>query len=285
MGSRGRGKGGSYEDRADAGSKGKGKTRRSAPAGAAFSSAQKVATSHAEVANQRTAPTQRNTNALPKDKELSEEELVKQVKEAESEEISQRANECRLRQEVNQAQDVRDRVKRAETRARDAAEDSQRRGELNIESLRNELADLMKKVADYERSQSDQESKQKMWQAELDAMILSQASAMARRDELVASVARLEEQARTTEALATKEEAKVKYLENKLRKEKERLDVVRAQADALRREADDELAIKEKVQQEILQCQEEADLSLSVWRHLAAALGVAVLVALIFRAF
>jgi len=262
--SRGYEKGDSFQQRRHGGSKGKGNSRRSAPVGSASAFTHKA--SH-EVANP------------------SEEELSRSVKEAEAEEIAQGANLCRLRQEFNQAQDARDRAKRSEAHVRETAEDSQRRSERNIECLRNEIADLMKQVADHEKSQNDQESKEKGLQAELDAMILSQASAMARRDELSAGLPRMEEQARTSETLATKEEAKVKYLENKLRKEKERLDVVRAQADSLRREADDELAIKDKVQQEILRCQEDGDLGLSVWRHLAAALGSAVVVATTFRAF
>lgn len=215
---------------------------------------------------------------------LSEEELSTRIAAAEADDAAQRADELRLRQDTAQAEEARDRARRREIAAREAAEDSRRRADRGLEHLRGELSDLMKQLQVHEQAEQEAKRNEAAWQAELDTMVISQANAMAKRDELVARIAGFEDQARASESLAEKSEARARHLEEKLKKEKAKLDAVRAEAEVLRREAEEEEATKTRVQEELLRHHEGA-LSLVIWRYSAIFLAVAAVFALIFRLF
>lgn len=215
---------------------------------------------------------------------LSEEELSQRMKAAEAEDVVQRADEQRLRQEITLAEEGRDRARRREIAAREAAEESRRRAARSLEHLRGELSDLMKQLQEYEHAEQEASHNEAAWQAELDTMVLSQANAMEKRDELAASISGLEDQARAKETLADKNEARARHLEEKLKKEKVKMDAVRAEAEVLRREAEEEEATKMRLQEELLRY-DDGVLSLVIWRYATIFLAVAAMFALIFRMF
>jgi len=214
---------------------------------------------------------------------VSEEELAKRIATLEAEDSAQHADEYRIKEELKQAEWARDQARRKENQVREAAEDSRRRAVRNIEYYKNELADLKKVLLEHDRANKGHIQRAQASSDELDAMVLAQASAMARRDELAVEASSFEEQARANEALATKEGAKVKLVEEKVKKERAKLDAFKAHVEALRRNVDDSLGVKKRTKEELNRRQKESGLSLDIWRYLTAFLFIAIFIVLFFQ--
>lgn len=210
--------------------------------------------------------------------------MKQRVDEAQAIETALRADEHRLRQDLLAAEEVLQRGRWQEERAREAAEDGRKRASRTVEFLRGELSELMQLVLGYEQSEKEHALKETAWQAELDGMVLAQAQAMTRRDELTVEVARLEEQARSDEARATKVESRARHVEERCKKERERVDMVKHESEVSKREVDVERENQKRAQKELLHHQEEGTLGITIWRCCAGILAAMAVCAAIYRA-
>lgn len=213
----------------------------------------------------------------------SEEELRQRLAAMEATDASRRADEHRVREELKEAEAAKDRAKRREAQAREAVEDSRRRAVHAVERLKGEFADQMSELEEHRLARQQIQQTELASQAELDAMILAQAEAMARRDELTKEVSRLEEQARADEALADKSEARMKHVEAKVKKERKHMDSVKAEMEVLRKEKEDAQAFKRLAQEEMQRCRHKGDLGTMTWRYAAYLLLVSIFFAIFFR--
>eukprot|EP00931_Biecheleriopsis_adriatica_P043583 TRINITY_DN24912_c0_g1_i1.p1 TRINITY_DN24912_c0_g1~~TRINITY_DN24912_c0_g1_i1.p1 ORF type:complete len:210 (-),score=49.71 TRINITY_DN24912_c0_g1_i1:41-631(-) len=158
--------------------------------------------------------------------------LRERLQKAEDAESRIREEELKLREEVASAAAARDLARRREVAARDDAEEARRKAVLQRDCMKDELSGLMNQLANCERLAKEQQHIQNSWQAELDALVLSQGEAMERRDHLAADNARLEAETRRHVARTAEIEAQASRLEEKIVKDRCRIDLLKKEVAA-----------------------------------------------------
>lgn len=216
---------------------------------------------------------------------VPEQELRTRLQAAQAEEAALHAEEDRLRQELQGAQSARDHARRREIQARESCDDARRRDAHLIERLRSDLADLKKLLQEHEQTNLANFRDEQAWQAEIDAKILAQADAIAKRDKLAEELSHVEERARADGVLVSKSEARASHLEEKVKKERERIDAVRRETEVLRRETEDENRLQRHAEEELRQCQQSETHSLRPTQAVFFILLLAVIVSLVVRAW
>lgn len=208
---------------------------------------------------------------------LDEEELLRCIAAAESQESAARALELRLRDELAAAQAGNAQAKRREARAREAADEARQRFERSHNFRKGEVAEVMKQVIQLEKEEKTHLQNEDAWRLELDAMVLEQANAMKRRDILINEKNNLEVKAREDEAYAVKAEARVKHAEERRDRDRARIDAFRHEMEELRRAADAERVEHRAAQQKLDKHKSESAEVPIIWRRVAACLTAAVI--------
>eukprot|EP00931_Biecheleriopsis_adriatica_P043584 TRINITY_DN24912_c0_g1_i2.p1 TRINITY_DN24912_c0_g1~~TRINITY_DN24912_c0_g1_i2.p1 ORF type:complete len:195 (-),score=44.51 TRINITY_DN24912_c0_g1_i2:41-586(-) len=149
-----------------------------------------------------------------------------------SEELASLRERLQKAEEVASAAAARDLARRREVAARDDAEEARRKAVLQRDCMKDELSGLMNQLANCERLAKEQQHIQNSWQAELDALVLSQGEAMERRDHLAADNARLEAETRRHVARTAEIEAQASRLEEKIVKDRCRIDLLKKEVAA-----------------------------------------------------
>lgn len=161
------------------------------------------------------------------DLEKQLEALRKSLANAKKAEFSARVEEHRLQDELAAAGASRDIAKRRELSAREVAEDGQRKAVLRHGCVQDELSAMMSEIARCEMAAKEHEHQEAAFKAELDALVFKQVESMELRDKLVAENAKIEAECKERDSRVSALEAQVNKLEEKISKERDRLDLLK----------------------------------------------------------
>jgi len=228
-----------------------------------------------------TGPARRSSEAA---NAATEAELRGKIQELEALDQNARFEEHRLRQEHTLAVGDLERARRREAKGQERVEDAKR---LEIRSQvfhSSEIAELMHKIADMEQEEKRFLSKENAWKAESEALVLEQAKHIARRDDTIAEKDTFEANARADATKVAGAEARVKRMEEKVSKEKLRVDLLTRESEVMRSEAAHE-ASHDFQELEVLRRELAlTEASAQRWCSASLGLGVAAVAAALWRA-